>query len=937
MGQNIIYVNVNVSGGANNGTSWANAYKSLSTAINASASGKQIWVARGTYEPSSIEFSMKEGVAIYGGFAGTEIILEQRDYITNLTKLTDRGYNTVQNYFNGLTAAAILDGFTITNRTKGSAGMYNVYVSPTIRNCVFVGNLGDGMGNRVSSPIIINCLFTGNSDSGIYNENNSSPTIINTTIAANNGSALFSSNSTPVLHNSIVWGGTVGSYTASHSLIKGVVSINNGNIDATPYNETDIFSDYTGGDYKLKFSSPAINAGSNNLYTGLGANTLDLLGNPRVYDYAAAGKIDLGAYEYQGVNIYPSARNILYVNGSVSGGTGSGNSWANAVTDLAAAINASASGDQIWVAKGTYQPASGTSFTMKAGVAIYGGFVGTETALNQRNYNTNPTILRGNGNRIILNYDNHLTSTAILDGFTLTGGSFGGSGGAIYNSNTSPTIANCIITGNSVSITGGGMLNYTASPTITGCLFFGNSANAEGGAIFNASSSSPIIINTTIASNSGNALYNAQSTPLLYNSIVWDNVFGGYTASYSLIKDKTDTSNGNVSSNGLAATDIFNNYSNGDYTLKSTSPVLNKGSNSLYTELSANTLDLAGNKRLISKTIDLGPYENQTLVITPDANNIVYVNISADGTGNGSSWTNAIKNLADALKYAHLQSMNNNAIYATNPLKIYVAGGTYKPLYSPGSGNFGVAAGRDNAFLLVPNVQVYGGFSGNETSLAERNWKTNKTILSGDLDNNDILNNGISTTINGSNAYHVVLSGGDMGSAILDGFTVTGGSATGTGNLYVASGLNNYAQDFSRTDGAGIYNRDSGGSFPAPTIRNCHIAGNHAGNIGGGMANYNSSPVVFNCIISNNSAVNAAGGLRNSGNAATKITGSLIYGNTAPLGGGISNTSSNRPILTNCTIVSNGQGLNNGGQEVLLYNTIVWDEVVGVIPRSIPC
>src|SRR5512138_1801633 len=71
----IIYVRAGATG-ANNGTSWTNAYKSLQSALAAAASGNQIWVAKGVYKPTltsnrSISFVLKDGVAIYGGFAGT--------------------------------------------------------------------------------------------------------------------------------------------------------------------------------------------------------------------------------------------------------------------------------------------------------------------------------------------------------------------------------------------------------------------------------------------------------------------------------------------------------------------------------------------------------------------------------------------------------------------------------------------------------------------------------------------------------------------------------------------------------------------------------------------------------------------------------------------------------------------------------------------------
>ena len=87
---------------------------------------------------------------------------------------------------------------------------------------------------------------------------------------------------------------------------------------------------------------------------------------------------------------------IIYVDGSKTGGNG--NSWATAYGDLQIAIDNASAGDEIWVKNGVYNPHATDrmiSFTLKDGVAIYGGISGTETIRQQRNENNTATILSG--------------------------------------------------------------------------------------------------------------------------------------------------------------------------------------------------------------------------------------------------------------------------------------------------------------------------------------------------------------------------------------------------------------------------------------------------------------------------------------------------------------------------------------------------------------
>lgn len=203
--------------GTGDGSSWANASADLQAMINASMAGDEVWVAAGTYKPITnadrgISFSMKNDLTIYGGFPNTgNPVFTDRNWGTNVTILSgdigvvsnssDNCYSVIRN--TDLNNTAILDGFTVTegfadgfvNETKEGPAMYNTSASPTIKNCIFTGNVAARNGVAVlnstfSNPIFINCLISNNSspniNSGaIFNFHNSSSTLINCTISGN--------------------------------------------------------------------------------------------------------------------------------------------------------------------------------------------------------------------------------------------------------------------------------------------------------------------------------------------------------------------------------------------------------------------------------------------------------------------------------------------------------------------------------------------------------------------------------------------------------------------------------------------------------------------------------------------------------------------------------------------------------------------------------
>ncbi len=223
---------------------------------------------------------------------------------------------------------------------------------------------------------------------------------------------------------------------------------------------------------------------------------------------------------------------ILYVKPAVTGTTCS--SWADPCK-LQAALDIATDGDQIWVVEGTYNPTvpagREATFQLISGVAIYGGFIGTETSLSERDWETNVTTLSGDIGSEGDDTDNsyHVVTgsgtdaTAILDGFTITAGNANGAltsgfdiGGGMYNESGSPSLTNVDFT-NNFAQSGGGMYNYLSNPTLTNVSFVGNNANFGGG-MYNVQSN-PNLSNVSFTNNlsqgDGGGMYNISSNPSL--------------------------------------------------------------------------------------------------------------------------------------------------------------------------------------------------------------------------------------------------------------------------------------------------------------------------------------------------------------------------------------------------------------------------------------
>ncbi len=978
----ILFVDADASGD-NNGTSWDDAFTDLQSALDAASALEavdRIWIAAGTYRPSAllsipglptdpndprtVTFQLINGVAIYGGFAGTEdpntFNLADRDLAGNQTVLSgdlngddrtdgngENSYHVVVGVY--LDSTTVLDGVTITagnaNDSAGNSmdlaggGMLNLYASPTLTNCVFSGNSADaggGMGNVWdSSPTLTNCIFSGNSASGAYgigggmgNAYSSDPAVVNCTFSGNtafSGGGLYSMEiSSPMLTNctfsgnSATDGGAICSVMSSATVTACTISGNTA-------------SHYGGGMYcsgvgSLTITNCAINANTATVNGGgiwclestLALNNSTIAGNGAIGTSLSSG----GGIQFWNSN--------------------------SALVDCTIVANRAYQSGGIECSAGSNLKLDNCAISANTASSVGGGIFSSSSSATLTNCTISGNIISGNpsagdgivvwgGNTRLTNcivWGNKNSEFAVMSGdLIVTYSDIGGGWPGTGNIDADPLFVRDPDPGPDGNWDGvdddyGDLRLACGSP----CLDAGDNGAVPADTLDldgDGNTTEPIPFdlagNTRFADDPATVDTGAGSPP-----IVDMGAYEGPHQAFVLVPDRLNVLEGGPSATFTVAlacdpggtVEVSVTWDSGDPDI-TVPPVTLTFTSANYMVPQPVSLTAAEDADRVEGTtrfrvqgtgiehgfVNAGEIEN-------DIGPILFVDADATaGANDGTSWASAFTDLQSALTVA---SLAPNAVE-----QIWVAAGTYRPsaMVYPG-------VPRTEAFQLINGVKIYGGFpaGGGDQTFAARNPDTYLTILSGDLSGNDVAvadpNELLNEPTRAENVYHVLFGMNIDRETVLDGVTITAGNANsiagqmdgnsaGGGMLSVLAGSLTLSHCTFSGNSASWFGGGMLSAFDtSPKLTDCTFVGNTAPQAGG-MGNMNSTPTLVNCEFRANSATWGGGVYNMQSMSDLTLMNCRFLGNTAEEGGGLYNSAS-APMLVNCQFVGN-QALHDGG------------------------
>ncbi|MCH7812633.1 MAG: right-handed parallel beta-helix repeat-containing protein, partial [Planctomycetes bacterium] len=685
---------------------------------------------------------------------------------------------------------------------------------------------------------------------------------------------------------------------------------------------------------------------------------------------------------------------ILFVDADAVGAN-DGSSWLDAFLELRQAMilaaAAPAAVDEIRVAQGVYTPAApnadrAATFQLVTGVVVNGGYAGWGTPdPDERDPALFESVLSGDLNgddgpdfaNIEENSYHVVTGsgtdlTAILDGFTVTGGnadadepSLHRSGGGMCNYTGAPTVANCTFLANSATETGGGLYNDDASrPTLTHCTFIDNRAFYGGGMGNEYHSGVQTLTDCTFIGNSadyaGGGLYHSGNISMsnctfLDNST--DRRGGGMYNAASVASLTNCTFRGNTAEEGGG---MYSDYYFYPYTI---SPTL---TNCTFSENSASRRGGAvyivyyyandGNPTLIDCTFtgnsagrDGGALYNEEGNVT--LTGCSFSGNSTDGRGGG------VYSFGGAIELTDCTLNGNTAEYGGGMCNEFGSGSVLTNCIFHGN-----SAERDGGGMSGPAILTNCTFSDNsagrsgggmqnrgDSTLTGCTFSENSAAWVGGGMYND---QGAPTLIDCTFDANVAgNSGGGIYSSpastlsmdnctFLDNSAALGGGLGGYQSTFTLANCV-FSANTAAFEGGGMYQEwgtailtncgftenTAGfaggavfGSFSTATLTYCTFSRNSAGYWGGAMLNDTSSPMLVNCRFIRNSTHaspgwdNGGGGIYNYSGSSPSLINCILSGNSSSYaGGGMYNDYSSSPTLTNCTFIANTAGQFGGG------------------------
>jgi predicted outer membrane repeat protein len=556
-----IFVNP-ASSGANNGSSWVNAFTTLEAALAVAGPGNQIWVKSGVYKPNTTttanaSFNMLAGVQLYGGFAGNETSLSQRDYVANPTTLSgdilgddspsDLTLNRADNSWhvlvvsNGVPAErAVVDGFVIRNGntkaatadpdlTKRGGGILAV-AKLTVRNCSFIENQALTGGaiaalDAVGSGLIVdNCIFDNNLSTsqaaGIFFRTCTSGSL-NRCIFKNNNTnrgTVYPNGSSNIVIDSCLfennkagtdrWGAGFynwqSSYTMTNCIFRGNIAHNAGGM----YNDNRDGGDFFTIDNCLFEANGATSYGGSAIFNNVAS--FDIKNCQFVSNTAPTSAASI----YIGGTVIPEARilNCSFEGGSTLFGAAISNYGGKGLITIEGCNfknnNATTSGGA--VTNGFKANTLIKNCLFDANNARFGGGVFAQN--DSTNVTIEGCVFQGNngddvGGGVFMSSGN---ITNIKNSIFTLNASKSGAGLVISEDSLDLSIANisgCSFTENFALNQGGGINMDNATMTVTNSLFAGNQVLGTGagaGALVNASNGKTAVLNLINSTMGGN-------------------------------------------------------------------------------------------------------------------------------------------------------------------------------------------------------------------------------------------------------------------------------------------------------------------------------------------------------------------------------------------------------------------------------------------------